>query len=249
MLFFIYNLKQYLFRHSKQICFDFSTIFVIIQQEIAMESVSLANSKKSTIIMICSIILLLASIITLVIYFCLHDSNSKTNSLFSVSCSNITLNVGQSTKLPIIVSDEKALLSFEISDERVAKIENGFITALNPGQTLIKITATLDGKTANCNFYFTAIKDSYSLSIIPIVDCSFKNNVLEMSKTTCQFKISLLDKQGDEITNPVFTLSCSDGLTVEPLPFGYLLTASKNGYLNFDFETLDFAVSVSVVLV
>ena len=205
------------------------------------------EDRKKIIILLSGIALIMASIIAVVIYFSFFkNENYSKSDVLTVECPNITASVGESVYLPIQLSNENATLTFEIYDSSIAKIENKTIYALSPGTTLVKITASFENKYAVCNFYFTAEREDYVLELIPISDCSFDNNILMLAGTSCQFKISLFDKFGCVVENPEISFLCSDGISIELTPFGYMLEANGKGNFIIDFYQLNFKVDIIV---
>lgn len=236
-----------LFLYEYNFCFDFSTIFAIIQQEKRRNK--LTETKKKRIILLSAIALLLASIVVLVIYFCMFRPKTQSSDVFTISCPNLEMTVGQTSSLPIEMSYEDAELSFQIDDGSIAVISDGSITALKAGVTKVRVDASYQNKQASCSFSVSVSRQSFSCRLTENADCKIFNDQIFLTSSSCQFSLQLYDEFDNLILNPLVEASVSDNenMMIEKLPFGFLLSASKDGFVTFNFYQLDFSITFEVI--
>lgn len=205
------------------------------------------TKKNSLIVLITSLILIVASIISVVIYFSLFDKSNESSSDFYVSCENITGYIDNWVDIPVKTSEQDVQLEFKIYDESIAQIANNQIIGLKPGVTAVTITATKNGTKSICNFYFTAKYSSCQFEILPSIGCSYTNKELTVYEDTCQFSISFVDDFGNKVVNPNIIINVDENLTIKKTAFNYLLTVKGNGTITFVFVDYNFTVNVSVI--
>ena len=204
------------------------------------------KNKKSVIILSVSLVLILASIAMLVVYFLCLKPDSKSEGTFTVSCANISANVGDEVRPSVILSDERAEVQFEIENNEIASCDGLVITALKPGMTMVNVTATLDDKIAYCTFYLTVMREGYTFEIVPVSSCYYENEILSVEGENCQFRVELYNNFDELVDNPDISISHSENIEITTLPFGYLLSASGEGKITFSFTSQNFAKTISV---
>lgn len=209
----------------------------------------MSTKKKNKLILLLAITFLLASIVVLVVYFCLFRQKTQSSDVFTISCSNLEMVVGQTCRLPIEISFEEADLCYEIEDSKIVVISDGNITALNAGMTKITITASYKSKQATCNFNVTVMRDTLTCNLKENSDCKILDNKIYLTSSSCQFFVELYNKFDEMIINPACEILVSDekNIKIEKLPFGFLLCAKENGFITFDFYEYDFTISFEVI--
>lgn len=209
----------------------------------------MTDTKKKKVILLSAIAFLLASIIVLVMYFCMFRPKTQSSDVFTISCSNLEMNVGQTSPLPIEMSFESAELNYQVEDREIVVINGGNITALNAGVTTVMITAVYENKQASCSFLVSVSRDSLTCHLSENVGCKIFNDKIFLTGPSCQFSLQLYDEFDNLILNPLVETSVSDNenMRIEKLPFGFLLSASKDGFVTFNFYQLNFSITFEVI--
>lgn len=204
------------------------------------------KNKKLVIILSVSLILILASIAMLVVYFLCLKPQDKSEGAFTVVCQDISVNIGDKVTPSIVVSDNRAEIYLDIENKDIASFDGTFITALKPGETMVKVTATYQDKVAIYRFNLTVKREDYTLKLVPISDCNYQNEILIVENNNCQFRVELYNEFDELVDNPEIKLTFSGNIEILALPFGYLLSANGEGEITFKFASQNFSKTISV---
>ena len=209
----------------------------------------MTENKKKKIILLSAIAFMLASIIVLVVYFSAFRQKTQGSDAFTISCPNLEMQVGQIKPLPLEVSYQEAQLCYQIENSSIVMIKNNKITALSAGETMVKVEAEYQGKQAFCSFVVSVASDRLGYALTENDNCKIYNDKIYLTGPFCQFSLQLYDEFDNFILNPLVETSVSDNenMRIEKLPFGFLFSASKDGFVTFNFYQLNFSITFEVI--
>ena len=183
------------------------------------------NKGKIAIIVI-SGILLVSGIVAMLLLFLLPSKKTVLPQEFTLSASNISVDVGSVVALPYSCSIEDAVITFESSDPSVARIVSSRLLGVSAGETTVTITATYEGMTRTANLT-VVVNDLYSIIILSSTNC-------------CFVAYSFVNSLKNPVANFDITISSYE-ITFIKMASSLILTSHTSGSITFSCESLSFS--------
>lgn len=201
-------------------------------------------NKGKIAIIVTSGVLLVSGIVAILLLFLLPSKKTVLPQEFTLSASNISIDVGSVTTLPYSCSIEDAVITFESSDPSVARIVSSRLLGVSAGETTVTITATYEGMTRTASLT-VVVNDVYSINIVPIKNCSYSDGIITYTDDA-QFSYSFVNSLKNPVTNFDITISFSE-ITFIKMASILILTSHTSGSITFSCESLSFSQTFDVV--
>mgnify|MGYP001622852937 CR=1 FL=1 len=167
------------------------------------------NKKVSTIILSC--ILLLISVILLIVFLVIPNNVSDAVKPLTIYSQDYNIIVGDKIENFYDVSKNDAVISFEVEDKNIIKIEGTNLIAENPGHTKIIIKASNVDEYTQTTIEINVYLPDYSLKINPVFNCNYLGNNLYCHGEICQFQIEIFDKNNNVMPDVNLKVECEKG--------------------------------------
>lgn len=201
-------------------------------------------SKSKVAIVVTSCILFVGGIIAILLLFLLPPKKTSSPQDFTLSASDITIEVGSVVSVPYSCSIDGASITFESSDPSIARIVSSRILGVSAGETTITITATYKGMTRTVSLT-VVVNDIYSINIVPIENCSYSDGIITYTDGA-QFYYSLVGDDGSSVTGSRVTIF-SSGITFTKILSHISLNSHTSGTITFSCESLSFYQTFTVI--
>ena len=201
-------------------------------------------SKSKVAIVVTSCILFVGGIVAILLLFLLPPKKTSSPQDFTLSASDITIEVGSVVAVPYSCSIDGASITFESSDPSIARIVSSRILGVSAGETTITITATYEGMTRTASLT-VVVNDVYSINIVPIENCSYSDGIITYTDGA-QFSYSFVGDDGSSVTGLDVTIS-SSGITFTKILLNIILTSHTSGTITFSCESLSFYQTFTVI--
>ena len=167
---------------------------------------------KKTITILASLMILAISFILLLIFFVFngHYFKNNTKDKFTLSVDNITLNIGDIVYNYFDVSEDNAQITISTNNNNVIEINKDYIKGLEVGNVTVTIIAEFNGINVKKSFQVTVKTEDYSYNIIPVLNCSYKDNNIYIFSNICQFRIEILDVYGKLLENITYQINSTN---------------------------------------
>ena len=176
-----------------------------------------------------------ASLVILFIYFTFLN---KENNSLKLTLHDIEIEVGKFSEIDYSISNQKATLSFSITNTEIAVIEDGKVKGLTTGVTYLRANATLGDKNTHSIAKITVLKSSnavpptittdYYIELDVLSGGNFSNGTLYSTGTTV-FKINLYDKNLTPVIARDITIETEGGVFISRELDRFYLTATASG--------------------
>ena len=201
-------------------------------------------SKSKVAIVVTSCILFVGGIVAILLLFLLPPKKTSSPQDFTLSASDITIEVGSVVALPYSCSIDDASITFASSDPSIARIVSSRILGVSAGETTITITATYEGMTRTASLT-VVVNDVYSINIVPIENCSYSDGIITYTDGA-QFSYSFVGDDGSSVTGLDVTIS-SSGITFTKILSNIFLTSHTSGTITFSCESISFYQTFTVI--
>ena len=201
-------------------------------------------NKGKIAIIVTSGVLLVSGIVAMLLLFLLPSKKTVLPQEFTLSASNISVDVGSVVALPYSCSIEDAVITFESSDPSVARIVSSRLFGVSAGETTVTITATYEGMSRTANLT-VVVNDLYSIIILPTTNCCFVDEKIYCGDNA-QFSYSFINSLKNPVTNFDITISSSE-ITFIIMASSLILTSHTSGSITFSCESLSFSQTFDVV--
>lgn len=201
-------------------------------------------SKSKVAIVVTSCVLFIGGIVAILLLFLLPPKKTSSPQDFTLSASNISIEVGSVVALPYSCSIDDASITFESSDPSIARIVSSRILGVSAGETTITITATYEGMTRTASLT-VIVNDVYSINIVPIKNCSYSDGIITYTDGA-QFSYSFVGDDGSPVTGFDVTIS-SSGITFTKILSNIILISHTSGTITFSCESLSFYQTFTVI--
>ena len=201
-------------------------------------------NKGKIAIIVTSGILLVSGIVAMLLLFLLPSKKTVLPQEFTLSASNISVDVGSVVALPYSCSIEDAVITFESSDPSVARIVSSRLLGVSAGETTVTITATYEGMTRTANLT-VVVNDLYSIIILPTTNCCFVDEKIYYGDNA-QFSYSFVNSLKNPVANFDITISSYE-ITFIKMASILILTSHTSGSITFSCESLSFSQTFDVV--
>ena len=186
----------------------------------------------------------------LTVFFVKNKNDKVLNIPLVVYANDVVLKVGEKTDKFFTVSNIEADISFDYQNSGIISIENNTISALSPGNCLVKVEANYNGEVAFDQFFVKVEGSNYSFEITNLFGGIFKNNTLILENNICQFKINIFDKENVKIENALFNYEIVSGNGVLNYEMGQLmLSTNEDCILKFYYPDYDFTFEINVKVI
>lgn len=201
-------------------------------------------NKGKIAIIVTSGVLLVSGIVAMLLLFLLPSKKTVLPQEFTLSASNISVDVGSVVALPYSCSIEDAVITFESSDPSVARIVSSRLLGVSAGETTVTITATYEGMTRTANLT-VVVNDLYSIIILPTTNCCFVDEKIYCGDNA-QFSYSFINSLKNPVANFDITISSSE-ITFIIMASSLILTSHTSGSITFSCESLSFSQTFDLV--
>ena len=201
-------------------------------------------NKGKIAIIVTSGVLLVSGIVAMLLLFLLPSKKTVLPQEFTLSASNISVDVGSVVALPYSCSIEDAVITFESSDPSVARIVSSRLLGVSAGETTVTITATYEGMTRTANLT-VVVNDLYSIIILPTTNCCFVDEKIYCGDNA-QFSYSFINSLKNPVANFDITISSSE-ITFIIMASSLILTCHTSGSITFSCESLSFSQTFDLV--
>ena len=201
-------------------------------------------NKGKIAIIVTSGVLLVSGIVAMLLLFLLPSKKTVLPQEFTLSASNISVDVGSVVALPYSCSIEDAVITFESSDPSVARIVSSRLLGVSAGETTVTITATYEGMTRTANLT-VVVNDLYSIIILPTTNCCFVDEKIYCGDNA-QFSYSFINSLKNPVANFDITISSYE-ITFIKMASSLILTSHTSGSITFSCESLSFSQTFDLV--
>ena len=201
-------------------------------------------SKSKVAIVVTSCVLFIGGIVAILLLFLLPPKKTSSPQDFTLSASDITIEVGSVVAVPYSCSIDDASITFESSDPSIARIVSSRVLGVSAGETTITITATYEGMSRTASLT-VVVNDVYSINIVPVENCSYSDGIITCSDDA-QFSYSLVGDDGSPVAGARVTIS-SSGITFTKILLNIILTSHTSGTITFSCESLSFYQTFTVI--
>lgn len=201
---------------------------------------------KRAATLIFSLTLLGVSVGLLLIYF-LFEGKRETFVPLTLSCSDITLYVGQNIEEFYFASLPDAEVSFSVNKDGIIRIDEKQLFAVNPGFVQVTITATAQGQIAKNQFNVTVMSYGYSFEIVANENCHYENSRLVMEENACQFQVLVYNPVGEMCSGLAYQASATNNGKIQFQLYAFILFATQDCTIQIYYPEIDFLVQIEVV--
>ena len=197
--------------------------------------------------------ILIVSLVMMLIFVLPKGNDPAPWTPFSFVTKNLTMEAGEMISPFYQSSHDDITISYVVDKENIVEInlENKSIRALNSGAVKVTLEVEYDGNIYKYSFNVSVLKSSQTLEIVPISNCTFENNILQISSgvQSCQFSIKLYGTDSQLIVNPKVSVSVTSGSSIVERFGGYQFVANDNveGTIAFVFEELGFEYAIKFI--
>ena len=204
------------------------------------------NRKITTILI--SFLLLLISVILLIAFLIIPSNLSNAVKPLSISSQDYNLTIGERVEKFYQVSKVDSIVSFEIEDENIVKIDGEDLVAQQAGYTSITIKAEYENEKTQMTIAINVYMPNYSLNIKPVNNCSFIDNNLYYLEEPCQFQIEIIDKNNSVLTNTNIQIMCDDDVEIYQEFLNWTLITKRSCKLIIKEENINCQFTLNVIV-